>query len=109
LPIKKTDIQKDLDFFTRLSSTLNREIGICVCDNGESSIAFGNECSGQIRCGECEPKILFHTHPSGTAHPSIGDIQGIANAEGQIKDAEYCVGALKDGVPDINCIKITKR
>jgi hypothetical protein len=96
----------DFNFITRLSQSVNREIGLCLVETGEAAISFGDEKSAKIGCPKGEPKIIFHTHPLGTATPSAGDIGGLLHADISIEDAEYCVGAMKDGEPIVKCVSV---
>ncbi|MGQ9641830.1 MAG: hypothetical protein ACUVUF_06925 [Candidatus Bathycorpusculaceae bacterium] len=100
---------RDFEFFTRLSNTFKREIGVCLCNDGEAFLTFGGERSGQIRCGQCESFLLFHTHPFGKPLPSEGDLLHLLNHEGKLDNVAYCVGAMENNKPEVNCVKITKR
>lgn len=104
--MKPDEMKQDFPFITRLSQSVSHEIGLCLIDSGEAAISFGDETSGKIACQSGQPTLLFHTHPFGTARISEGDIEGLLKAEETIKNLEYCVGAIKDDEPVINCVTV---
>jgi len=44
--------------------------------------------------------------PIGTAHPSREDIQSLAKSN--LRQGEYCIGAMENGKPKVKCYNITK-
>jgi len=107
----KRSVLKNFEDLTEVSALINREIGVCVCgdqDNLELDdiMTLGSSCQGAILC-TCNPvRILFHTHPEGSASPSPQDIESVAKSN--IKEGEYCIGAIENNKPKIVCYDILK-
>lgn len=99
----------DMNTLTEFSTFLHREIGLCVCETGENFLTFGDETSGQIHCGACNPKVLFHTHPAGTPTPSREDINGLVKAKADLNNVEYCIGAMDGKKPKVKCFNVSKK
>lgn len=101
------DDTKTLDALTRFSEIVRREIGVCVCEDGQTTMTFGDDHSGQIRCVSDEPIFLFHTHPKGLPLPSAVDLATLMNIDGE-GDLTYCIGALQNGESKIKCFEVSK-
>jgi len=102
------EMKDDLNTLTRFSSFLNREIGLCVCETGENFLTFGDETSGHIHCGACNPKVLFHTHPLGRPIPSATDMNSLVKADRDLNGVEYCIGAMVGKKPKVKCFNVSK-
>jgi len=102
------EVAKKFEPFIRLSEGLNREIGVCMCRDGRMFVSLGNECSTLIYC-ECDPEILFHTHPKSDAVPSIHDVRAMISASEKVTDADFCIGSLDGDDVKVNCIKIGRK
>ena len=99
---------KKFEPFIRLSEALNREIGICECRDGRAFLTIGNECSTLIYC-ECDPEIIFHTHPKGDDTPSIKDVDAIIRVSQKVTDADFCIGSLDGDDVKVNCIRVGRK
>ena len=110
--MNKNELHRNFEMLTRLSYETNKEIGVCVCGENENNLylddvlTIGSSSHGAILC-TCSPiQKLFHTHPIGTAHPSREDIQSLAKSN--LRQGEYCIGAMENGKPKVKCYNITK-
>jgi proteasome lid subunit RPN8/RPN11 len=103
--MEKQDIESALELLVRLSATVNRELGTCVCKCDDAleldGLSIGDESHVNVACNctPCSIHAVFHTHIKNPTKPSSIDIKAAVDKGIDI----ICIGSLVDNKPTITC------